>query len=503
VKLNLLRKNRLNASCLAVPCLIFLGMMVQAQSSPEKTCSFDPQPWLQDFAQLTAEMSAHYSDLDYAVEGRHMDLPSLRRETEAKLGSSCNEQEARKVLESFLNSFGDGHLHSDWSKPGAQPSRATSISQISLCTRLGYKKQVLNPGIDFSQLPQFKSIAGEGADLFPGGILRSSEKTYLGVIRIPVFSEKAFPDVCEQITGEMHLDDSAHCDSECEHKISIETSNRLTAAIVRRSAQLRSEGASAILVDLTHNDGGSDWVDAVVRSLGPSPLVESDWGFIKHEHWTKELEQRLSDVEADLRNDRDSEKLKEAAARLKSGITRSQEKCDRSNVWDDNKLTCSIVIRGLIYSTGILAYAAPGSFAELKSKTVLFRPLRYSYTESSPRLPLYVVVDAHTWSSAEYFAFLLQDNGAATVIGEVTGGAGCGFTNGGIPTVLKNSQATVKMPDCVHFRKDGMNANAGVTPDILVPWSGHDNSYLKAEKLFRSLVSVVVPDSKEVVHEAH
>jgi hypothetical protein len=69
--------------------------------------------------------------------------------------------------------------------------------------------------------------------------------------------------------------------------------------------------------------------------------------------------------------------------------------------------------------------------------------------------------------------------------------------------VLKNSQATVKIPDCVHFRKDGTNANAGVTPDILVPWSAHDNSYLRAEKLFRSLVSTVVPESKEGIHEAH
>jgi C-terminal processing protease CtpA/Prc len=40
---------------------------------------------------------------------------------------------------------------------------------------------------------------------------------------------------------------------------------------------------------------------------------------------------------------------------------------------------------------------------------------RYAYTENPKALPLYVVVDRETWSAAEYFAALLQDNHAATV----------------------------------------------------------------------------------------
>jgi hypothetical protein len=491
---------------LAALVIVVFMKAAEVQSNPANTCpaaGFDPKPWLEDFDQLKTEMSVHYSDLDYAVEDRHMDLPDLRRETETKLRNSCNEGDARKALESFLKSFGDGHLGIEWRKSTtSQPSATTETA--SLCERLGYKKSELNSGIDFSELPQFSGIGGENAEEFPAGILRLNEKTNLGVIRIPVFIEQQFPSFCEQIVQEMHIENAKSCDSECKKKIGRATSNRLTDAILRRYALLRSAGASSILVDLTHNDGGSDWVDAVVRSLSPAPLRESDWGFIKHEHWTKELQYRLSEIEADLKNDHGSDEiLKEAAERLRSGIARSEEKCDRTNVWEDNKLNCAMVVRGLIYSTGVLPYAAPDAFAQFKSRTTLFRPFRYSYTESSARLPLYVVVDAHTWSSAEYFAFLLQDNGAATIVGEVTGGAGCGFTNGGIPTVLKNSQATVKIPDCVHFRKDGTNANAGVTPDILVPWSAHDNSYLRAEKLFRSLVSTVVPESKEGIHEAH
>jgi C-terminal processing protease CtpA/Prc len=141
------------------------------------------------------------------------------------------------------------------------------------------------------------------------------------------------------------------------------------------------------------------------------------------------------------------------------------------------------VVTNVLFWGGVLPYAKPGSFASLESKTTLFEPLRYEYTENSDRLPLLVAVDRHSWSSAERFAALLQDNGAATIVGELTGGAGCGYTGRGIPTTLAHSGAQVKMPDCVGFRRDGSNANDGVTPDVLVPWAARDTPYTKANKL--------------------
>jgi hypothetical protein len=123
----------------------------------------------------------------------------------------------------------------------------------------------------------------------------------------------------------------------------------------------------------------------------------------------------------------------EAASRLRLAIARSKERCDRRRVFSDGKANCSLEVDDLLFWSGVLSYAKPGSFAGLKSQTTLFHPLRYAYTENTQRLPLLVVVDRRTWSSAERFASLLQDNAAATIVGELTGGAGCGFTNGGIP----------------------------------------------------------------------
>jgi hypothetical protein len=480
---------------------------VQAQANASGRCAkagFDPRPWLEDFDQLAAEMTAHYSGLEFAVQVRHMDLPSLRRETAAKLSQSCDDAEARQVVKKFLDSFGDGHLEVDWPASAAPKVESKQAESESLCARLGYEKRVFKVGVDFSQLPQFGTVGVEEAGWFPGGILRLRDDTKLGVIRIAIFSEHWFPDACEQAVRQMNLADSTKCDEKCENTIEREAGNQLTAAIVRRSAQLQAAGASAILIDITHNGGGSNWVEGPPRVLSRVPLRESRFAFIKHEHWTKQLKDQLADVESDLKNGTGpKDVLQDAAARLRAGIARTQEPCDRSRVWTDGTLPCSLLVTDVLSNGGILPYAEPRSFASLESKTTLFHPLRYAYTESSERLPLYVAVDGDTWSAAEYFAAVLQDNGAATIVGEVTGGAGCGYTNGGIPTTLKNSHAAVKMPDCVRLRKDGSNEVSGITPDVLVPWSKHDSSYLRAEKLFQSLLSAVAPQKNEGRHEAH
>jgi len=129
----------------------------------------------------------------------------------------------------------------------------------------------------------------------------------------------------------------------------------------------------------------------------------------------------------------------------------------------------------------------------LKSGWVLFYPSQYHYTEGANHLPLIVLVDGDTASSAEYFAAMLQDNKAATLVGQVTAGAGCGFTNGGIKTELSYSGANVRLPDCVRLRSDGSDEVNGIVPDILLPWVERDSRYQQATKLKRWLDSSRLP----------
>jgi len=442
---------------------MLIGLAGSARGQSSKTTppgSFDPAPWVEDFHQLLREMSSHYANLEWAIQERHMDLPQLRQQTEAKLGEARNEEDARRILNQFVESFGDGHLQIRW--PKAQESKpASSTSGQGLCARLDYNEH-LSPGLDFSLLSSFTPLDSEDARVFPSGILRLPSAKAIGVLRIGLFSEHAYPEVCERAVRKLNLDESKDCDEKCSDRLQLETGNLLTAALARQEIVFRKAGATAVLIDIARNGGGSDWVDATLGSLSAVALSNSPGAFIKHEHWTKQLQERLQEVEADRRKSpKPNASLEDAAACLRKAIAESRQPCDRTNVWYTGKSNCSLLVKGCSYKS----------------------PTQYDYSESADRLPMYVVVDHDTWSAAEYFAALLQDNHAATIVGELTGGAGCGYTDGGIPTKLKNSGAEVKMPDCVRFRADGSNEVNGITPDVLVPWARRDSPYQRVKKL--------------------
>jgi hypothetical protein len=451
--------------------LLFLFLAVltcTAQNvNDSQSASFNPKRWLEDFHQVLSEMSVHYANLDWAVEDRKMDLPRLRLDTETKLREATNEQDARRILDKFLASFGDGHLEIDWPKsPG--PSKPAATAPQGLCDRLGYNMR-LRPGLDFASLPGFSAQSTPEERFFPGGLLRLRNQTILGIIRIALFSEHGYPEVCQDAARNLHLEEATTCDEKCEDQVQLATGNLLTAALVRRAEALAQAGATTLLIDITHNGGGSDWAEVPPRVLSSVPLRDPKAAFIRHEHWTKQMQERLQIVQADIKNHAGSEALlKTEADALEKAIEESKRPCNRAAVWDTGKLTCSLLV------------PTPAQNRQISL---------YSYTENPKALPLYVAVDRDTWSAAEYFAALLQDNHAATIFGEVTGGAGCGYTNGGIPAKLKNSRAPLKMPDCVRFRADGTNEVNGVIPDGLLPWSGHDSDFQRAEKLLAALDS--------------
>ena len=431
-------------------------------------------------------MATHYANLEWVVNDRRMDLPALVKKTETALQRADSDSDARTVIQTFLDSFGDGHLEIDW--PQADTSATERITEGDVCRRLGYGPRG-KPSIDYSLLPEISPVPSVEEKLFPGGLLKTGR--LFGLIRIGVFSEKGFPDVCHQAIQQMGLAANAACDHKCSDKVALETADLLTAALVARAEQLHRAGATAVLIDITRNGGGSDWVDAPPRALSSKPLRDPRLSFVKEDHWTKQLEDTLRDVEDDQNNGHANDQiLSDAALKLRQAIAASKQHCDDEEVWATGKLNCSLLASGFLFASGVLPYATPGSLAGSKSRGGIFYPARYAYPEGTDRLPLYVLVDRDTWSAAEYFAALLQDNHAATVIGELTGGAGCGYTNGGIPTQLKNSKAEVQMPDCVRLRADGSDEVNGIIPDVLIPWAKRDSAYQRARKLINALNTV-------------
>ncbi|MBU6452828.1 MAG: hypothetical protein KGS72_13665 [Cyanobacteria bacterium REEB67] len=458
--------------------------------------------WIEDFAQLKREMETHYANLEWSVSERRMDLKQLSRETESRLRQSRSDSEAKRVIESFLQAFGDGHLKVTWPSQSAMSfENQAADSKQSLCSRLGFKLNQPASGINFRLLDCFGELVTVDSKYFPIGILSLPDGKKVGLLRIALFSEYSFPDLCESATTQMGLkkkDDP--CDQACAARVECKAADMLTAALER---QLRAlDGIDALVVDITGNGGGSDWVEPAARVLTSKKLRSPRIGFIRHEHWIKQLRERLRVIEADTDFERTSpaqqDLMLQAAQIYRKALSEAGQPVARAMLWENKQPVRSLVVKDLLFTSGTTAYLDPGELCGTPASEEIFYPSRYAYHEGTYSGPLIILVDGRTASSAEYFVSMLVDNGAAAVIGSPTNGAGAGYTDGGIPTILKNSGGNVKMPDCVRFRADGSNEVLGFAPDPLIPWGLNDSPYQRAKRVLKTLTYVMRAYSKKL-----
>jgi hypothetical protein len=474
-------------------CFSVFAFFVLAFCSSACAQDFNPQPWLDDFNQLKLELSEKYANLDWAVETRKVDLKQLSENTAVRLSQARSELEARRIIETFLGAFGDGHLVVQWVSNVKDISSSSSDvsatdTALPLCQRLGFEAQKFRSRLDFGQLSNFHVIDVSDSRYFPIGILRVSSTKDVGVIRIPIFSEYAFPELCEDALVKVGLSTNSACDEACADRVERTSANQLTETLVRQIRILIQRNISALVVDITSNGGGTNWIEPAARTLSAKSLNSPRQQFIRHEHWTQQLEKRLKVIESDLSSNTTRITLRTGLEVIKKAVEESRKHCTRDAVWENGKPKCSLVANTpVLYPQSVLPYAKPGLLPDKPSSQILFYPSRYQYREGVYAGLLVVLVDADTWSSAEYFAAMLRDNNAAIILGSPTGGAGCGYTNGGIPSNLKNSRGTVKIPDCVRLRADGTNEVAGITPDILIPWRANDSSYQRAGRVLEVL----------------
>ncbi len=456
-------------------------------STATKTFAQAPrsEAWLEDFEQLKREMAAHYANLDWAVAERRLDLKQLSEQTAARLREAQSDAQARQAIDSFVRAFGDGHFHLQWpsaNRPDAVKNDAAKNDKPSapapLCDRLGFRAGKTAPGIAFDRLPGFEPHRTADSKYFPVGVLVLPNGKRIGLLRIAIFSEHWFPDLCETAAAELGLHKDSPCDEACGDRVELKAADLLTAALERQLAALQAASIDALLVDITGNGGGSDWVEPAARVLTRKPLRSPRIGFIKHEHWAKDFQSRLADIERDAAQATGPRRdmLKRAADTYRRALSAAKEPVARDAVWQNKPVPALVAKDPELFASGILPYARSGEFPDSPSSGQLFYPSRYRYHEGAYSGPLLVLVDQNTASAAELFAAMLEDNGAAIVLGSPTVGVGFGYTNGGIPTLLKHSRAEVKMPDGVRFRSDGTNEAAGITPRVLVPWHANDSA---------------------------
>lgn len=214
-------------------------------------------------------------------------------------------------------------------------------------------------------------------------------------------------------------DYSAECAEEWKlshEKLADRLSNRLIREFAAILQRMKTAKIEALLVDLMGNGGGSSWEEALRTMVTARPLQ---------------------------------------CAGASSLTLDTPTVCDLGALWTERA-----------FKPGCDLLSPPAPEVCRVSPGYLNVAALYSG-------PLLVLVDHATASAAEDFAARLQDNHAATIVGEPTLGAGCGYVDGGLDLRLKNSRAKVKLPNCVRYRLNGDNERTGVRPDFPLSIADH------------------------------
>jgi hypothetical protein len=446
---------------------------------------FEPKQWIDDLGQVKETLATKYANLEWAVFERELDLQALFAETQERIEHATSEAEARAAFDRLARRLGDGHVRFDWR---GGPAAAASEAHDQ-CSALGYDAHMRAVPVA-ANAAGYQALATSQSDEFPAGII-SVNGQRVGLLQIGVFTPQGFPALCRAALQELAVPAQKSCDDACSDRIESWASSRLTLHLAAQLRALQAAGAASLVVDIAANGGGTEWAEAVARMLTPLRLQSESAGFVRGEHWGK----AFTDDEASLRRFAAHETGRNRAllltladqveARRKTALT----PCDSAPLWRAEHPACNWLGQGF-FGSGLLAAADPSTLRGKPWATLLFSPMEFPYDEGVWRGPLIVLVDRNTGSAASEFAAVLQDNHAAIVMGETANG-GCGHTNGGTPTKLVNSGATLEVPDCARFRRDGSNEVMGVQPDVPVSFAAVDGPHRRGARFLAQLPQAI------------
>jgi hypothetical protein len=447
--------------------------------------AFDPQPWLSDLEQTRHVLLTKYANIEWAVNEREANLPPLFADIHTRLEKARSESDARTAFDRLARKIGDEHLEFVWPKEAANGA----AGEPDRCAALGYDARTRGPLLA-ADAPGYQTLTKPQSDEFPAGTIIVGGAV-VGVIKIGVFMPQGFPDLCRAALVALAIPADKPCDDACNDRVDSWVSDRLTTDLAAQLRAIEKAGASALIVDIAGNGGGTGWAEAVARMLTPIRLRSEEMRFVRGDHWAK----AFADDETNLREFElgatgDERKLlqslaDEVEARRKEALT----PCDATPLWQGSQLSCAWLGEGF-YGSGLLAAADPATLRGKPWAALLFSPMEFPYEVGVWRGPLIVLVDSNVGSAASEFAAVLQDNKAAVVMGAPSGG-GCGHTNGGTPTTLTYSKAVLKVPDCARFRADRSNEVMGIEPDVLVGFAPADGPHLMARRFLAKLPEVL------------
>jgi hypothetical protein len=461
------------ASLLTVHC------MAQARS-------FDPNPWLQDYANLKQALEQRYSNLAWfgSIEGG-LDLPALDRQTLAALKGATSDQDARSAILIFVRSFHDGHFSAlRTASPQGEASEKPLTPEYSRqdaaggCAALGYGSvRAAALSLPFDSLPGFNLISDGTGIPFRAGILTTGPpEVRLGIVRIPEFEDN-YRALCLEAWGHSDVWDQ-------DGKFVRGALQRIVGqgwyeALADLLGKFKAAGVAAVLVDVGNNSGGGDSGDIAPRLFTIVPLHSSSlWMSQDVESSAPFFDEQMTALRRALELDPETKQAQQALSWFTSQKEKLAQSCPLDWVWRERRAWGSETCRRLVEagsSGGPLAYLAPNTVTDVRVARRLHWPALVTPMWGTWTGPLYVLTAGRTYSAAEGFAATLQNNHAAKILGSQTGGDGCGFMNGTKPVVLPNSGLRFRLPNCVRIRADGTDEVAGVKPNFpILPKEGED-----------------------------
>lgn len=228
--------------------------------------TFDRDGWRSDYARLKRATAQGYANLDWVREHRKLDLAKLDRETQAALDGAWSRLQGYRALNAFVAAFDDPHFTLALAE-GPPPARASIVAgpetpapKVEGCEAAGYSDDRSGFAGRWAKVSDWRPIGPADAD-FPIAMVGDT-----GVLRIGTFGDDRYLAACRR-AFRPGMDADA---------LRAATRGVLDREIASALAQLRAAGARRLLVDVSGNGGGSEWVTDVVALMTPRRLSRAE-----------------------------------------------------------------------------------------------------------------------------------------------------------------------------------------------------------------------------------